>query len=141
MADDITIKRGLVIPEAAIHIKKARASGPGGQHVNRTESKVQLFFNPLAVSWFDEETRQRLYALAGQGVDLKGIILITCQEERDQHQNLARACEKLATLVRRALSRPKRRFATKPTRASKERRLQDKKRRADTKSKRVRVED
>jgi ribosome-associated protein len=141
MADDITIKRGLVIPGTAIHVKKARASGPGGQHVNRTESKVQLFFNPTAVSWIDEGIKRRLYALAGQGVDTKGIILITCQEERDQHQNLARACEKLSILVRRAVARPRRRVATKPTRASKERRIKDKKRRADTKSKRVRVED
>ncbi len=139
MVDDLTIKRGRVIPASAIRVKRARASGPGGQYVNRTESKVQLCFNPEAVSWIDQEAKKRLYALAGQSVDSRGNVLITCQEQRDQQRNLVRAREKLAALIRRALVRPKRRIATKPSRASKERRLEEKRRRADTKSKRARV--
>jgi ribosome-associated protein len=139
MADDLTIKRGRVIPASAIRVKRARASGPGGQYVNRTESKVQLYFNPDAVSWIDAEVKKRLYALAGQSVDSRGNVLITSQEQRDQQRNLVRAREKLAAMVRRALVRPKRRVATKPSRASKERRLEEKRRRADTKSRRTRV--
>lgn len=139
MTDDLDIKRGRTIPAAAIRVKRARASGPGGQYVNRTESKVQLCFNPAAVPWIDEDTRRRLYALAGRSVDCRGNILVTSQEQRDQRQNLTRAREKLAALVRRALTRPKRRIATKPSRASKERRLENKRRRSAAKSERGRV--
>ena len=141
MAEDLTIKPGRVIPASAMRVKRARASGPGGQYVNRTESKVQLRFNPAAVSWIDESVKERLYALAGQSVDSRGNIWITSQEQRDQQRNLVRAREKLAALVRRSLVRPKRRIATKPSRASKERRLEEKRRRADTKSRRTRVTD
>ena len=139
MAEDLVIGRGRVIPASAMSVKRARASGPGGQHVNRTESKVQLSFRPEAVSWLDETARKRLYALAGRSLDGKGNILITSQEQRDQRQNLARAREKLLLLVVRALLRPRRRIPSKPSRASKERRLEDKRRRTDTKSRRARV--
>jgi ribosome-associated protein len=134
MVADLIIKRGRVIPASAIRVKTARASGPGGQYVNRTESKVQLCFNPTAVPWIDPDTKERLYALAGQSVDSRGNVWITCQEQRDQPRNLIRAREKLASLLLRALRRPKRRIATKPSRASKERRLEDKRRPADTKT-------
>lgn len=141
MAADLSIARGRVIPAAAIGVKTARASGPGGQHVNRTETKVQLTFDPTAVTWLDEETKRRLYRIAGQSVDNEGKILVVSQESRDQPQNLERAREKLSAWVLRALVRPKKRVATKPTRGSKERRLEGKKRRADTKAARGRVHD
>jgi len=139
IVDDLTIKRGRVIPASAIRVKRARASGPGGQYVNRTESKVQLCFNPAAVEWIDSDIKKRLYALAGQSVDSRGNVLITSQEQRDQQRNLVRAREKLTALVLRALVRPKQRVATKPSRASKQRRLEDKRRRSDTKSRRTQV--
>jgi ribosome-associated protein len=141
MAVELLIARGRVIPATAMCVKTTRASGPGGQHVNRTETKVQLTFDPAAVTWLDEEAKRRLYRIAGQSVDHEGRILIVSQESRDQPQNLDRAREKLSAWVSRALVRPKKRVATKPTRASKERRLEGKKRRADTKSARGPVHD
>ena len=122
-------------------VRTSRASGPGGQHVNRTETKVQLQFDPRAVPWLDPAARQRLIALAGRSVDSEGRILISAQEHREQSQNLEAAREKLKALVLKALVRPKRRIATKPTRASKTRRLNEKKRRGETKAGRGRVRD
>ena len=109
--------------------------------MNRTETKVQLQFDPNTVPWINEGTRLRIVALAGRNVDKEGKILITSQEHREQAQNLESAREKLKALVLKALVRPKRRIATKPTRASKARRVDEKKRRAQTKAGRGRVRD
>ena len=141
MSEDLRIDRIRVIPAQALEVKTARASGPGGQHVNRTESKVQLTFDPRAVSWIDEGARLRIVALAGRNVDSEGRVLVMSQEQRVQSQNLASAREKLAELVKKALTRPKRRIATKPSKAQKARRLDEKKLRARTKSSRGRVRD
>jgi len=139
MAEDLQLSRTRVIPAAALSVRTARASGPGGQHVNRTETKVQLRFDPRAVPWIDEGTRLRITALAGRNVDSEGGFLFVSQEDRDQAQNLEASREKLRALVLKALVRPKLRIATKPTRASKARRVNDKKQRAKTKSQRGRV--
>lgn len=139
MVDDLTISRGRILPGHALTVRTSRASGPGGQHVNRTETKVQLQFDPREVPWIDEGARLRMIALAGRSVDREGKILISSQEHREQSQNLEAAREKLKALVLKALVRPKRRIATKPTRAAKARRLDAKKRRAQTKAGRGRV--
>lgn len=141
MSEDLPISRTRVIPAQALEVKTARASGPGGQHVNRTESKVQLTFDPRAVPWVDEGSRMRMIALAGRNVDRDGRIFVVSQEQRVQSQNLERAREKLLELVKKALERPKRRVATKPSRAQKARRLNEKKQRAETKAARTRVRD
>ena len=139
MSEDLVISPTRVVPGSALRIKTARASGPGGQHVNRTESKVQLTFDPNAVSWLDSEVRERLYRLAGQCVNERGSILIVNQQSRDQARNLERARAKLTAWITRALIAPKDRISTRPTRASKERRLRDKQRRAAAKLNRARV--
>jgi ribosome-associated protein len=139
MAEDLILSRTRVLPGHSLTVRTARASGPGGQHVNRTETKVQLSFDPRAVPWIDEGTRLRVLALAGRQVDSEGCIYLTSQEHRDQAQNLDAAREKLKALVLKALVRPKRRIATKPTRASKARRVAAKKRHAKTKAQRGRV--
>lgn len=141
MSDDLPISRTRVIPAQALEVKTARASGPGGQHVNRTESKVQLTFDPRAVPWVDEGTRLRMVALAGRNVDREGRIFVVSQEQRVQSQNLENARQKLLELVTKALARPKRRVPTKPSRAQKARRLNEKKQRAETKAARTRVRD
>jgi ribosome-associated protein len=141
MVDDLTISRLHTLPGHSLTVRTSRASGPGGQHVNRTETKVQLQFDPRAVPWIDEGARLRMVALAGRQVDKEGRILITSQEHREQAQNLEAARDKLKALVQKALVRPKRRVATKPTRASKTRRLDAKKRRGETKAGRGRVRD
>jgi ribosome-associated protein len=141
MSEDLPVAPGRVIPKEALKAKTARASGPGGQHVNRTESKVQLTFDPRAVPWMDAGTRLRVVALAGRNVDGEGCIHVASQEHREQERNLELARSKLAELVKKALVRPKKRIATKPTKASKRRRLDDKRRTGDKKSQRKRVGD
>jgi ribosome-associated protein len=141
MSDDLPISKTRVIPAEALALKTARASGPGGQHVNRTESKVQLTLDPARVPWIDHGTRLRIIALAGRNVDRDGRIYVVSQEHREQPRNLETAREKLAEMVQKALVRPKRRIATKPSRAQKARRVDAKKQRSETKSQRRRVED
>ncbi len=139
MAQDIMLSARRVIPAAAFTVRTARAQGPGGQHVNRTESKVQMLFDPRKVAWIDEGTRLRLIALSGRNVDGDGRILIVSQEHREQRQNLDEVKAKLVALLERAMTRPKRRVATKPSRAAKARRVEAKKMRARTKATRGRV--
>jgi ribosome-associated protein len=141
MPDDLQIGPETWVPGEALTIRTARASGPGGQHVNRTETKVQLRFDPSAIPWLYPAARARLYALAGKSVDSEGCVLVVSQEHRDKEQNLESARTKLRELLLRALIRPKRRIPTKPTRASKARRVDEKKRRAQTKAGRGRVKD
>jgi ribosome-associated protein len=107
--------------------------------VNRTETKVQLLFDPRQVAWIDEGTRLRLIALAGRHVDSEGRILLASQEHREQARNLEAARGKLKELITRALARPRRRIATKPSRAAKARRVDEKKQRARTKAGRGKV--
>lgn len=140
MADDLSINARLIIPGRALTVKTSRASGPGGQHVNRTESKVLLRLDLAAVEWLDERTRERVLALSGRNVDQHGAVFVVSQEHRDQSQNLESARAKLRELIAKALVRPKKRVATKPTRASKQRRLTAKKHASDTKAQRRKVE-
>jgi ribosome-associated protein len=121
MAEDLIVDRARVVPGSALEVRTARASGPGGQHVNRTESKVQLRLDPSRVPWLDERTAARLRTLAGRSVDGQGGILVVSQEQRDQPQNLQRAREKLASLLRQALVRPKRRKGAAPSKQAKAR--------------------
>jgi ribosome-associated protein len=141
MADEIVIAPNRVLPSESLTIKSARASGPGGQHVNRTETKIQITFDPRLVPWIDEGTRLRIVALAGRNVDSDGCVHVASQEYRDKERNLDDAREKLAELVKKSLVRKKKRIATKPSRAQKQRRLDNKKQTARKKEGRSRVRD
>ena len=141
MHDDLPIDRTHVVPGLALDVKTARASGPGGQHVNRTESKVQLTLDPSLVPWIDPGTRLRMIALAGRNVDRDGRVYVVSQEHREQPRNLESARQKLAELLQKALVRPKHRVATKPSKRQKARRLDDKRQRSETKAGRGRVRD
>ena len=141
MSNDLPISRTRLIPAQALEVKTARASGPGGQHVNRTESKVQLTLDPALVPWIDDGTRLRIVALAGRNVDRDGRVFVVSQEHREQTRNLESAREKLAEIVGKSLARPKRRVATKPSRAAKARRVDEKKKRGQTKAARRSVDD
>lgn len=141
MSDDLPISKTRSVPAQALAVKTARASGPGGQHVNRTESKVQLTLDPQRVPWMDPGTRLRLIALAGRNVDSAGRVFVVSQEHREQPRNLELAREKLAEILQKALVRPKRRIATKPSKGQKARRLNEKKQRAETKDRRRKVDD
>ncbi len=141
MTESITIQRTRIIPAAALEVKTARSSGPGGQHVNRTESKVQLSLDLTRVPWIDEGLRLRIIALAGRNVDRDGRVFVVSQTYREQPRNLESAREKLGELVKKALARPKRRVATRPSKAQKARRLDEKRQRAQAKARRVRVQE
>jgi ribosome-associated protein len=121
------------IPDEEFEWKFIRSSGPGGQNVNKVASAVQLrFLLPLNTS-LPVAARNRLRRLAGQKLIDDGSILINARSERSQEQNRRDALERLAELIRAALIEPKIRKKTRPTRASKERRIESKKRRGTTK--------
>jgi ribosome-associated protein len=130
---------GIEIPDRDLEIRFVRASGPGGQNVNKVASAVQLRFDLLNSAALDERVKARLRALAGQRLNDDGSVLIIARRHRTQEQNRRDALERLADLVRRASIEPRTRHATKPTRASKERRLEHKRVRKKTKNLRGRV--
>jgi len=109
-----------------------RASGPGGQNVNKVASAVQLRFD-VARSSLPAEVKQRLTATAGSKITTEGVLVIEAREYRTQGQNREAARARLVELIRRAAVRPKSRRKTKPTKAAKERRLEGKRRRSETK--------
>ncbi len=124
---------GLVIPDEDFEWKFIRASGPGGQNVNKVSSAVQLRFLLPQNSTLPAAAKQRLRRLAGQKLNDDGSILIAARSERSQEQNRREARGRLEAMVREALIAPKVRKKTKPTRASKERRIDSKKKRGSTK--------
>ncbi len=127
------------IPESEIEEQFVRASGPGGQNVNKLSTAVELRFNLPASSSLPEPVRARLSRLAGRRLTKEGVLVIRAERHRTQELNRADARERLIRLVQQATVVPKHRIATRPTKASKERRLESKVRRSAVKRQRGRV--
>lgn len=129
----IRVAPGLTLDEKEIEESFIRASGPGGQHVNKTSSAVQLRFDVRRSPSLPNDVAIRLMALAGTRLTQDGVLVITVQSERSQKRNREEALTRLLDLIRQAAIRPTLRRPTKATRASKRRRLESKKRRGATK--------
>jgi ribosome-associated protein len=134
----LTVTPAISIPESELDERFVRASGPGGQNVNKVATAVELRFD-IAASTLPEAVRARLVALAGRRVSDEGVLLIDSRTHRTQAQNRAEARARLAELVRRAASPPRPRRKTKPTAASRRRRQEDKTRRGRLKAARQSV--
>jgi len=128
----------LSIPEEEIELRSIRAQGAGGQKVNKTSSAVHLRFD-INASSLPAECKQRLLALADRRISEQGVLVIKAQRFRSREKNAADARTRLQELVRRALTKRRKRIPTRPTRASGERRLEQKSRRGQTKRLRGRV--
>jgi ribosome-associated protein len=136
----IPITPTLAIDDREVEERFVRASGPGGQNVNKVSTAVQLRFDVNASS-LPDEVKTRLVTLAGSRMTTDGVLVIDAREHRTQAQNREAARERLVELIARATQRPKKRRATKPSKAAKESRLASKKRRGEIKAARTARDD
>ncbi|HNT27290.1 MAG TPA: alternative ribosome rescue aminoacyl-tRNA hydrolase ArfB [bacterium] len=128
----LRITATVAIPLSEIEFTAIRAEGPGGQHVNRTSSAVQIRFD-IEASSLPDEMKRRLRARRDHRITAAGVIIIKVQDERSLTRNKETALERLADLIRRAIAVPKKRKPTKPTKSSVEKRIAGKKKRGETK--------
>lgn len=134
----LIVSRRIHIPDSELIERFTRATGPGGQHVNRTESAVELRFDAASSPHLPEPVRERLLARRDRRVTVDGVIVIQARRFRDQARNRDDARDRLVTMIRAAITPPKKRISTRPTRASRERRLGTKKQRGRLKQTRKR---
>ncbi|MGH7712180.1 MAG: alternative ribosome rescue aminoacyl-tRNA hydrolase ArfB [Gemmatimonadaceae bacterium] len=136
MRGDIPVTPSVHIPRDELKVRATRASGPGGQGVNTTSSRVELLWNPSTSRALREQERVRVLERLGRLRDASGNLRIVCDVTRSQKQNRSLATERLAALLRNALHVPKVRKPTRPSKAVKETRLAEKKRRSSRKGQR-----
>ena len=129
----IHITPTIAIDESEIHYEFIRASGPGGQNVNKVSTAVQLRFDVGTSPSLPDDVRERLIHLAGRRITEDGILIIDARRFRTQDRNRQDGINRLVGLIRKATQRPKRRLKTSPTRVSKMRRIEAKRRRSETK--------
>ncbi len=129
----VRLPYGVSVPETELEVRTARSSGPGGQGVNTTESKVELRWDVARSAALDETQRARLLERLGSRLTDDGVLILTGQEHRSQHRNREAVLARFQALVGEALTPPRTRRRTRPTRAAKERRLRQKRRRSEVK--------
>jgi len=129
----LRVTPSLTIDDSELEERFVRSSGPGGQNVNKVATAVQLRFDAARSPSIDEDTRERLRALAGSRMTADGVLVIDARRFRTQADNRQDARDRLAELLRQATIKPKRRRKTRPPAASAERRLATKRRRSETK--------
>lgn len=137
---DLQINETVTIPLAEFHFQFSRSSGPGGQHVNRTASQVELTFDVLGSPSLNEAQRARVLTKLKSYIDTRSVLHLTSQTTRSQHRNRAEVIERFTTLLQRALYVPKRRIPTRPSPAAETRRLAAKQRTSEVKKRRRRPE-
>ena len=133
-ASSLSVNESVAIPRSELDVRVSRSSGAGGQHVNKTSSRVEIFWNIPSSQAVSEEERSRLLEKLASKLTTEGSVRVVASDMRSQSRNRELAEERLAELVRRALIIPKKRRPTRPTKASKEARLEEKKRRSRKKS-------
>ena len=138
MAEDrlVRIGKSVAVPVAELRFAFTRSGGPGGQHVNKASTQVELAFDVAGSPSLTEEQKTRIAGKLGGYMSKDGMLRLTCQTTRSQRQNRAEVVERFQELLRRALAKPRKRKATRPTRASVERRLAAKKQRSALKRQR-----
>jgi ribosome-associated protein len=139
--DGLRVRRGLLIPEDELRTSISRSGGPGGQHVNKTSSRVTLRWSVTNSRVLSDAQRARLLKALAARLTQDGELIVHVDTERSQSRNREESRERLARLVRAALTVRKARRATRPTKASKTRRLQSKQKRSVTKRMRGRPDD
>jgi ribosome-associated protein len=125
--DAIVVTDAVRVPASALSMRAVRASGPGGQNVNKVASKVDLRVDLAAIEGLTDAARQRLHTLAGHRLDAQGRLQLTSQVTRDQSRNLEDVREKVRALLIAALREPKRRRPSRPSAGARERRIEQKK--------------
>ncbi len=129
----LEVADGIAIPRWELEVRATKAGGAGGQHVNTSSTRIELLWNVTRTTVLDDERKARVAARLATRIDSEGWIRVVSSARRSQQQNREAAEARLAELVRGALIVQKRRRPTKPTRASKEERIHDKRKRSETK--------